>query len=96
MTLTVYRVGPARPVAGPADLEAGREGVTVREGFHRAVHLPTGADAAEPEVLLESACIAAGLHPEAWSRPEVRVEAFEVTRVVGPPSPRRGEATAGG
>lgn len=79
--ITVWRVGAARTIHGPGDLVPGRDGVLVREGFHRSVHLPGRGDEDDPEAFLESACLGAGLSPDAWSRPGVEVVAFEVDRI---------------
>ena len=79
--IEVLRLGAARPIDGPGDLVAGTDGVMIRRGVYRAVHVPGGPDDDDARIFLESACIGAGLSPDAWSDPEVEVQGFEVTPI---------------
>ena len=82
LALDIWLTGARRSIEGPDQLGFREEGVFVRSGFHRAVHLPEleprSEDAAE---FLESACIAAGLHPFAGKGEDVTMEAFAARRL---------------
>ncbi|MFW6369098.1 MAG: AMMECR1 domain-containing protein [Myxococcota bacterium] len=77
----LWLAGPTRPIDGPGDMRED-DGVVVRSGFNRAVHLPGVAGIGEgPDGVLASACVAADLHPRAWQQEEVECLAFPTRRV---------------
>lgn len=81
IAVEVWLTGPGRPVEGPDEIDAG-DGVRVAEGLNRAVRLPGLAGIGVGVAgLLSSVCVAADLHPKAWSRPSVTVTAFPVVRL---------------
>ncbi len=73
----LFLVRPGGAVEAASPLQPG-EGVRVRAGHRRAALLPEGRS---PEEVLRRACIAAGLHPEAWRRGGVEIERLEVVPV---------------
>lgn len=61
-------MGPLVPVASPAEIEIGRDGLVIEEGFHRGLLLPQvpvewGWDR---DTFLRQTCAKAGLPPDAW------------------------------
>ena len=68
LDIEVSVMGPLVPVASPSEIEIGRDGLVVEEGFHRGLLLPQvpvewGWDR---DTFLRQACVKAGLPPEAW------------------------------
>jgi len=77
--LEISVLTPARPVAGPGEVELGRHGIVLHAAGRRAVFLPQVA--AEQGWTLEETLTRlarkAGLPPDAWRRPDCRLEVFE-------------------
>ena len=69
---------PFRRAADPAEVVAGRHGVVVEQGPHRALLLPQVADEQGwgRETFLSQACVKAGLAADAW-RTGAAVHTFE-------------------
>ena len=63
-------LSPFRRAADPAEVVAGRHGVMVEQGRHRALLLPQVADEQgwDSETFLSQACVKAGLAADAWLR----------------------------
>jgi AmmeMemoRadiSam system protein A len=66
--IEISLLGPLEPISGPAEIDLGRHGLVVEEGWHRGLLLPQVAiewkwDA---ETFLAQTCRKAGLHLEAW------------------------------
>jgi AmmeMemoRadiSam system protein A len=68
-----------RPVAGPEEIEIGRDGLILELGGRRGLLLPQVATewGFDPPRFLAEVCEKAGLPPDAWRRPGARVWAFE-------------------
>jgi AmmeMemoRadiSam system protein A len=69
----------SRPRPWPLEeLVAGLHGVSLESHGHRAVFLPQVAreEGWSRRVLLEQLSLKAGLDPDAWKHPDVRVECF--------------------
>lgn len=83
----VALAGPARAVAGPAEIDVSRDGLSVVNGPHAAVLLP-GAAAAQgwdAAAYLKHTCLRAGLRADAGGLPGTRLLAFEVLEVSDDP-----------
>ena len=70
-------LSPPEPVT-PEQVEAGRHGLIVSQGFQRGVLLPQVATEHRWGSLrfLEETCVKAGLQPNAWTNPETQILAF--------------------
>lgn len=71
-------LAPEREVASIADVEPGRHGVIIEQGFRRGLLLPQVAveQAWDAETLVSHTCRKAGLPPDAW-RHGARIFVFE-------------------
>jgi len=67
-----------RPIAGPDEIEIGRDGLILELGGRRGLLLPQVATewGFDPERFLEEVSIKAGLPAEAWRRPDAKLFAF--------------------
>src|SRR5258706_11311508 len=81
--IEISLLGPLEPIAGPSDIEIGRHGLVVQQGWARGLLLPQVAidwrwDA---ETFLGQTCHKAGLPNDAWKHgPKIwRVEAGRLT-----------------
>ncbi|ABC80897.1 AmmeMemoRadiSam system protein A [Anaeromyxobacter dehalogenans] len=79
LTVSVSALGTPRRMADAAELEVGRHGLLVKQGWHRGALLPKvavehGWDAA---TFLKHVCLKAGLPARAWQEPDAEVEVFE-------------------
>jgi uncharacterized protein (TIGR00296 family) len=68
VVLEISVLGPAEPLADPAEVEVGRHGLIVEQGTHRGLLLPQvptewGWDR---ETFVSQTCVKAGLAPDAW------------------------------
>jgi AmmeMemoRadiSam system protein A len=92
ITVEISVLGAKRKVSGPADIEIGRDGLTIVKGSRKGLLLPQvavehGWDAV---AFLDRTCEKAGLPPGDWRSPDATVEAFpaqvfdEKTYKVGP------------
>ena len=79
LVVEVCVLGPARPVAGPADVRPGVDAVRIRRGLHSALLLPWVARDRSwgAETFLVYACRQAGLTGDSYREPDTTVEAFE-------------------
>jgi AmmeMemoRadiSam system protein A len=77
---------PARPVAGPRDVEVGRHGVIVERGPYRGVLLPeVGVEQGwDAETFVAATCRKAGLPADAWRDPATRISVFESVKLAEP------------
>ncbi len=77
--LEVWVTGPPRRFGAPDELDPERHGLFVRRDEHRGIHLPVLGVGQDRMTYLESACVAAGLHPTWWrERGDVEILYFEV------------------
>jgi AmmeMemoRadiSam system protein A len=78
---------PAREIASVAEIEVGRHGLIVEQGFRRGLLLPQVATEQgwDVERFLEHTCLKAGLAPDAWRR-GARLFVFEADVFGEPPS----------
>ena len=78
LTVSISALSPLRRIAGPPDVEVGRDGVVVQLGWHRGTLLPSVAveHGWDAEQLLRHTCLKAGLAPDAWKDPRAVMEAF--------------------
>lgn len=72
-------LSPARPVAGPADILVGRDGVVITADGHSAVFLPQVAPEQgwNRDEMLDNLCLKAGLPANRWRRGGMRFETFQ-------------------
>jgi AmmeMemoRadiSam system protein A len=91
--LEISVLGALRPIAGPADLVIGRDGVVVEGLGRRGLLLPQVATEAgwDAEALLDRTCQKAGLPRDTWRAGTVKLFAFstqvfsEAALVAAPP-----------
>ncbi|HZZ86601.1 MAG TPA: AMMECR1 domain-containing protein [Anaeromyxobacteraceae bacterium] len=85
---TVALAGPAWPIAGPEAIDVARHGLSVVNGAHAAVLLPSAAVAQgwDAATYLKHTCLRAGLRADASRLPDTRVLAFEVVEVSDDPA----------
>jgi AmmeMemoRadiSam system protein A len=78
LSVSVSVLSPLRRITGPTDLEVGRDGVVVQQGWHRGTLLPVVAleHGWTAEELLRHTCLKAGLPPGAWKEPDAVLEAY--------------------
>ena len=78
LRVEVSVLGPSSPLAGPAAIVIGRDGLLVRRGSAVGVLLPRVAAqyAWGPEEFLAATCRKAGLTPDAWREPDGVTECF--------------------
>ena len=68
LTIEISVLSPLEPIHGPADVEVGRHGLVVEQGWHRGLLLPQVATEWQwnAETFLSQACHKAGLPLDAW------------------------------
>lgn len=77
--LDLWLTGTPQRLDDPGALDPARHGLFVRRDEHRGVHLPVLGRGQDRETYLESACVAAGLHPTWWrERDDLEILYFEV------------------
>ena len=66
--LELSLLGPLEPIAGPADVDVGRHGLVVEQGWHRGLLLPQVATewGWDAPTFLAHTCEKAGLPRDAW------------------------------
>jgi uncharacterized protein len=71
-------LGPIEPVSDVTEIEIGRHGLAVEQGFHRGLLLPQVATEHrwERDVFLAHTCLKAGLKGDAW-KSGARISRFE-------------------
>lgn len=71
---------PASRTARLREVRPGRHGILVRYGFKWGMLMPDAAMRGNWSIrrFLEEACAAAGLHPNYWTQPRVKIYTFEV------------------
>ncbi len=93
LTIEISVLTPARPVAGPADVVPGRDGVVLRKGGRSAVFLPQVATEQgwDRDTLLTQLARKAGLPGDAWRQGaaafHVPGHRFRRARAAGPLMP---------
>lgn len=70
LTIEISVLSPLEPIQGPADVEAGRHGLVVEQGWRRGLLLPQVATEWrwDAETFLTQTCHKAGLPLDAWKR----------------------------
>jgi AmmeMemoRadiSam system protein A len=70
LAIEVSLLGPLQPIAGPDDIEVGRHGLVVQQGWARGLLLPQVATEWrwDAEAFLAHTCRKAGLTNDAWRR----------------------------
>jgi AmmeMemoRadiSam system protein A len=83
LSLSISILSPLRRIAGPQDVQVGRDGVVVQLGWHRGTLLPSVATEQgwDAEQLVRHTCLKAGLWPEAWTDPAAALEAFSAEEI---------------
>lgn len=68
LSLEISLLGPLEPIAGAPDVEIGRHGLVVKQGWHRGLLLPQVATewGWDREQFLAQTCRKAGLPMDAW------------------------------
>ena len=71
-------MSPIVPVASVEEIEVGRDGLIIARGSRAGLLLPQVATEYgwDRETFLRHTCIKAGLPPDSWRSPEVRIERF--------------------
>lgn len=71
-------MSPIEPVASVDEIMVGRDGLIVSRGGRAGLLLPQVATEYQwdRDVFLRQTCVKAGLPPDAWRSPEVRIERF--------------------
>ncbi|HKA90755.1 MAG TPA: AmmeMemoRadiSam system protein A [Haliangiales bacterium] len=95
LTIEISVLGARRHIAGPEDIEIGRDGLTIAKGSRRGLLLPQVAveHGWDAEQFLARTCEKANLGPQDWRSPDATVDAFtaqvfdEKTLKVGPHAP---------
>lgn len=79
LTVDLWCTGPATPLADLEALDPKRRGVALTRGWQRGVLLPGLHPELEaaPAVWLESLCIGAGVHPDAWQDDDAELTVFD-------------------
>lgn len=78
VSLSISALGPRRPLADPAAIRVGEDGLVVTRGWHRGTLLPVVAveHGWDAPAFLARTCLKAGLPPDAWKDPDTRLEVF--------------------
>jgi AmmeMemoRadiSam system protein A len=94
--IEISALTPVRPIR-PDEVVVGRHGLIVSAGRYIGLLLPQVATQyrLSREAFLRAACEKAGLPPDAWRRPEVRLEAFEAEVWGEPDEPEERPGQAG-
>jgi len=76
--LEISVLGPITPVSDVAEIEIGRHGLIVEQGYHRGLLLPQVATehAWERDTFLAHTCLKAGLRADTW-KSGVEIQKFE-------------------
>ncbi len=84
----VSALEPCQPMRDLSEIEIGRHGLLVTNGWHRGALLPVVAveRSWDAETFLEHACLKAALPPDAWRDPETVVQIFAAEEFGGPPA----------
>lgn len=71
-------MSPIGPVADPAEIEVGRDGLIITRGSRRGLLLPQVATEYgwDRETFLRQTCVKAGLPPDSWRDSACRIEKF--------------------
>jgi AmmeMemoRadiSam system protein A len=71
-------MSPIVLVTDPAEIEVGRDGLIVSRGGNAGLLLPQVATEYgwDRETFLKQTCVKAGLPPDSWRKPDVRIERF--------------------
>ncbi len=69
---------PLTPVKDISEIEVGRDGLMIKNGFYEGLLLPQVATEYgwDRETFLNETCLKAGLHPYAWKEPETEIFKF--------------------
>ena len=78
LDLEISVLTPMLPVADPSEIEVGRDGLVIQEGFRQGLLLPQVATDQRwnRDTFLSHACLKAGLRPDAW-RTGAKIFRFE-------------------
>jgi AmmeMemoRadiSam system protein A len=78
LDLEISVLTPIRPVADLSEIEVGRDGLVVQDGFRKGLLLPQVASEHrwDREAFLSHACLKAGLRPDAW-RTGAKISRFQ-------------------
>ena len=78
LDIEVSVMGPTEVVTDPCDIDVGRDGLIVSHGRHAGLLLPQVASERgwTREEFLRQTCVKAGLPPDSWRSPDVRIERF--------------------
>ncbi len=78
VVIEISVMSPVTPVADPAEIEVGRDGLIVTRGSRRGLLLPQVATEYkwDRETFLRQTCIKAGLPPDSWRDSSCRIEKF--------------------
>ena len=70
LDLELSLLGPLEPIAGPDEIEIGKHGLVVQQGWHRGLLLPQVATewSWDRETFLSHTCHKAGLPRDAWKK----------------------------
>jgi AmmeMemoRadiSam system protein A len=70
LRIEISVLGPLEPVVHITEIEIGRHGLIVEQGFRRGLLLPQVAteQSWDRETFLRHTCLKAALHPEAWRK----------------------------
>jgi len=86
LDVRISALGPMRPMGRPSEIAIGRDGVSVRRGWHRGTLLPSVAAESgwDAETFLARTCLKAGLPPDAWREPDAVVELYAAEEMGDP------------
>jgi len=78
LRLRISVLGPMRPMRDPSEIAIGRDGISIRRGWHRGTLLPVVAAESgwDAVTFLSRTCLKAGLPPGAWREPDAVVELY--------------------
>jgi AmmeMemoRadiSam system protein A len=78
LDLEISVLTPIRPVADVSEIEVGRDGLVIQDGFRKGLLLPQVATEQgwDRETLLSHTCLKAGLRPDAW-RTGAKISRFQ-------------------
>ncbi|MGE5315586.1 MAG: AmmeMemoRadiSam system protein A [Acidobacteriota bacterium] len=78
LSIELSILSPFTPIAGPSEIQIGRDGLLVTQGRRRGLLLPQVAERYHftPEEFLEETCLKAGLPRAAWKMEETSLFSF--------------------
>jgi AmmeMemoRadiSam system protein B/AmmeMemoRadiSam system protein A len=78
-SISISVLSPQKKVNGPDDIEVGKHGIKISNGYHNGTLLPQVASERNWTVkeFLENTCIKANLHRNAWQEPETEIYVYE-------------------